>query len=135
MGKFGKSLRSRIFLSATLFAVIPLTAAMSIIWRKTNEQVVERQVQSCEEDTSHMSRLCNGLFNDIEGKSLLIYNGQKTMETFNKGPGVSEDEQKSLDGEVSAIFFSDDEMKSLTFYAEKLNLIIYRKGNESNRSY
>lgn len=135
MRKLGKSLRSRIFLSVTFFVVIPLIAAMSVIWKKTNEQMIERQIQSYEENTLYMSRLCDGLFDDIKDKSLLIYNDQKTMEILNKGSGISEDEQKLLNGKVSAIFFSDDKIKSLTFYVEKLNLMIYRKRNESNRFY
>ena len=79
MRKLGKSLRSRIFLSVTFFVVIPLIAAMSVIWKKTNEQMIERQIQSYEENTLYMSRLCDGLFDDIKDKSLLIYNDQKTM--------------------------------------------------------
>ena len=113
MRKLGKSLRSRIFLSVTFFVVIPLIAAMSVIWKKTNEQMIERQIQSYEENTLYMSRLCDGLFDDIKDKSLLIYNDQKTMEILNKGSGISEDEQKLLNGKVSAIFFSDDKIKSL----------------------
>lgn len=135
MRKFGKSLRSRIFFSVTCFVVIPLIGAMSVIWKKTNEQMIERQIQSYEENTLYMSRLCDGLFDDIKDKSLLIYNDQKTMEILNKGVGISEDEQKLLNSKVSTIFFSDDKIKSLTFYVEKLNLMIYRKRNESNRFY
>lgn len=133
--RLGKSLSSRIFFSVTFLVVAPLILVMSTVWRKTNNEMVQKQIQTYEENVLYLSRLCGNMFRDIKDKSLLVYNDEKTMEILNKGAEISEAEQKLLNSKVSAIFFSDDKIESLTFYVEKLNLMIYRKRNESNRFY
>lgn len=133
--KLGRSLRSRIFFSVAIFVVIPLIAVMGIIWKKTNDQMLQRQIETYKENILYMSRLCDSIFDDIKSQSLLIYNDEKIMEILKKGEEMSEEEQKLLNSKISTIFYSSDDIESLAFYVEKLNLIIYRKRNESNRFY
>lgn len=112
-----------------------MAIVMGILWEKINEKMIKRQIEIFEENALYLARLSNSILVDVKNVSLLIYNDEKTMDILEKGVNVSEEEQNLLNGKVSAIFFSNDEIYSVAFYVEEPQIMIYRKRNQSNRFY
>lgn len=130
-----KSLKGRIFFSVILFVLIPIIGVMAVGWKRTMEGMEEQQITVYQENAGYLSRLCDSLFEEIKNKSLLIYNDEKTMEILSEGEEISQEDQRRLNGKVSSIFYSDDDIESVTFYVEKSQLMIYKKRNAISRFY
>lgn len=132
---WNKSLKGRIFFSIIFYVVLPFGVISAFLWYRVNGNIIDRQIRILEENADHLANLSNEALTGIKNASYYIYTDQKIMEILNKKNRATVAEQRLLNYKVSSIFFSNDDIESITFYVENLHLMVYRKRNESNRFY
>ncbi len=131
----GKSFKSRIFYCILFFVVIPFIAITYLTMTWLSSKVEENNTQLLQQNTIYLNGLCQSVLVNIKNTAAFIYNDNSTMDILTKTDEITEMEQGELNRKIAAIFYSDDDIESISFYVDSIQLIIYKNRDGTSRFY